>query len=247
MHVAGGRAKCTKRKEARYELRHRHLADRFDGPVTSSAGQCSYPQSEVFVKHWNSENVTGISFAEHLERSHLCRSVFERKKCSATLPSFTSSMNIRFWGASLCCRRLQCGHRAADLQLGWRMIWRDWSTEVLGGGAAVTACSPNNLQKVASSAQELEGCSSDSGPVSPWCWHTTCEAWLLFPSCSATLFSCLWMGFVQRDHFITGTRLSRSCWRAFCKVTLHFLPSSKVAVGGLFCEYDSAWGFGFSF
>lgn len=50
MHVAGGRAKRTKRKEPRYKLRHRHLADRFDVSVTSSAGQCSYPQSEGFVK-----------------------------------------------------------------------------------------------------------------------------------------------------------------------------------------------------
>lgn len=58
-------------------------------------------------------------------------------------------------------------HRAADIQLGWGMIWRDWSREVLGGGAAITAWSPNNLQKVASSAQELEGCCPDSSPVSP--------------------------------------------------------------------------------
>lgn len=117
MHVAGGRAKCTKRKEAQYKLRHRHLADRFDVSVTSSAGQCSCPQSEVFVIHWNSENVTGISSAEHLESSHLRSSVFERSKCSTGLRSFMPSMNIRLWGPSLCCRKLQCGHRAADIQL----------------------------------------------------------------------------------------------------------------------------------
>lgn len=58
---------------------------------------------------------------------------------------------------------------------------------------------------------------------------------------SATLFRYFWMGFVQRDHFIIGTRLSRSCVKDISKVTLHFLPSSKVAVGGLFCGYDSAW------
>lgn len=108
MHVAGGRAKCTKRKEPRYKLRHRHLADRFDVSVTSSAGQCSYPQSEAFVKCWNSENVTGISFAEHLESSPLRRSVFERSKGSTSVPSLMSSLKVRFWGASLCCRKLQC-------------------------------------------------------------------------------------------------------------------------------------------
>lgn len=109
----------------------------------------------------------------------------------------------------------------------WGMVWRDWSREVLGGRAAVTACSPNHLWKVASFAQELEGRSADSSTVSPWCWHTTCGWWLLFPSPSATLFSCFGVSSVQRDHFITGTSLSRSHVKDTLQSDFTFFPAQK--------------------
>ena len=78
MHVADSEAKCTKRKQSRCKLRHRHLAYRFDVSVTSFAGQCSCPQSEVFVQRWNSANVTGICCVLW-ESSHLHQCVIWKK------------------------------------------------------------------------------------------------------------------------------------------------------------------------
>lgn len=107
MHVAGSEAKCTKRKQSRYKLRHRHLAYRFDVSVASFAGQCSCPQSEVFVKCWNSANVTGISSADYFERVLICTdlSVEKSKIFPSGLPS-TKPQTPGIWEASPCYRRL---------------------------------------------------------------------------------------------------------------------------------------------
>lgn len=181
MHVAGGRAKCTKRKE----LSTSYDTDIWQIDLTSLSPPLLDNALIPRVKSLLNTGTLKMWLASALQstwRVLICADLSSKEVNALPVSPASCPQWISGFGEPASAAE-GCSVVTGQQTSGWAEEWFG-ETEVLMGGAAVTACSPNNLQKVAHFAQEFEGCSSDSSPASPWCWHTTCGRWLLFPSFS---------------------------------------------------------------